>query len=297
MKMKLFFGIILAVSAFCLNMSAAEPAVPLWTGAAPGAHGSDPEKDIPAIAPFFPPPESSTGTAVIICPGGAYGALSTHEGEDYARWFNDNGIAAFVLKYRLGTNGYRYPVMQDDVLRAIRLVRSRAAEWRLKSDRIGIIGSSAGGHLASLALTHFDPGNLQADDPVERVSSRPDFGILCYPVITMGKHGHDWSRRHLLGRKPTPETITLTSGELQVRPDMPPCFLWHSGGDRLVSVVNTLQFVEALQSHGIPYEVHIYQYGDHGAGLGLRNYNPQKRDKVLPWTGDLIRWMKKQRYI
>ena len=160
---------------------------PLWPEGAPGALGKE-DKDIPTLTVYMPAEGKANGVAVVICPGGGYGGLANHEGEHYARFLNEQGIAGFVLKYRLGPAGYKHPSMLQDASRAIRTVRARAAEWRVDPRRIGIMGSSAGGHLASTALTHFDPGKADASDAVERQSSRPDFGILCYAVITMGEN-------------------------------------------------------------------------------------------------------------
>src|SRR6185295_9341961 len=154
---------------------------PLWPDGAPGALGKE-TKDIPTLTLFLTDPAKASGAAIVICPGGGYGGLADHEGSQYARWLNEQGIAGFVLKYRLGSAGYRHPVMLQDAARAVRTVRARAKEWQLDDKRIGLMGSSAGGHLASTLLTHFDPGKADAADPIERVSSRPDLGILCYPV-------------------------------------------------------------------------------------------------------------------
>ena len=199
--------------------------IALWPNAAPGALGKE-EKDIPAITPYVPELDKGAGAALVVCPGGGYGGLAQHEGKDYALWLNQHGITAFVLRYRLGSNGYRHPAMLNDAARAVRLVRARAGEWKLDPHRIGIMGSSAGGHLASTLLTHFDSGKPDADDPVERQSSRPDIGILCYPVITMGERTHQGSKNNLLGKEPTPELVKLLSNELQVTKETPPCFIF-----------------------------------------------------------------------
>ena len=175
---------------------------PLWPGGVPNALGKE-DKDIPTLTPYLPEPTNATGAAIVICPGGGYGSLAPHEGVDYARFLNEHGIAGFVLKYRLGSGGYRHPAMLQDAARAVRTIRARAAEWNLDPKRIGIMGSSAGGHLASTLLTHFDSGKTDDNDPIERQSSRPDLGILCYPVITMGEFTHQGSKNNLLGNNPS----------------------------------------------------------------------------------------------
>ena len=266
---------------------------PLWPDGAPGALGQQ-DKDIPTLTPFWPDPAKATGAAIVICPGGGYGGLAPHEGRDYARFLNESGIAGFVLKYRLGSGGYRHPVMLQDAARAVRLVRARAGEWKLDSHRIGIMGSSAGGHLASTLLTHFDAGKPEAADLVERQSSRPDLGILCYAVITMGQFTHQGSKANLLGKDPAPELVRELSNELQVTKDTPPCFVWHTYEDNAVPVENSLQFAEALRRAGVPFDLHIYQKGPHGLGLGTREWNPEKRH---PWTRDCIFWLQVQGFV
>lgn len=276
----------------CLTMTHAQPtnSFPLWPGAAPGALGSA-DKDTPTLTPFFPSPDQATGAAIIVCPGGGYEFLASHEGEGYARWLSENGIAAFVLKYRLGSGGYRHPVELQDAARALRLVRANATEWRLDPKRIGIIGSSAGGHLASTLLTHFDAGDTNAVDAVERQSSRPDLGILCYPVITMGDFTHRGSRKNLFGTNATPELVRELSNELHVTKDTPPCFVWHTFEDKVVPVENSLQFATALRQAGVPFDLHIYQHGGHGMGLGSNDYEP---GKWHPWVRDCTYWLKAQ---
>lgn len=263
---------------------------PLWPDGAPGALGKE-DKDIPTLTPYLPEPDKATGAAIVICPGGGYGGLAAHEGKDYARFMNEHGIAGFVLKYRLGSGGYRHPVMLQDAARAVRTVRARAGEWKLDPKRIGIMGSSAGGHLASTLVTHFDAGKPDAADPIERASSRPDAGILCYPVITMGKFTHQGSKRNLLGDDPAPELVRELSNELQVTKDTPPCFIWHTYEDAGVPVENSLQFADALRQAGVPFDLHIYQRGPHGLGLGTRDWNPEKRHL---WTRDCAFWLQAQ---
>jgi acetyl esterase/lipase len=180
--------------------------------------------------------------------------------------------------------------MLQDAARALRTVRAKAGEWKLDSHRIGIMGSSAGGHLASTLLTHFDAGKSDADDPIEKESSRPDLGILCYPVITMtGQFTHAGSRQNLLGKDPSPELVNELSNELHVTKDTPPCFIWHTDEDKGVLVENSLMFAQALRRAGVPFDLHIYEKGPHGLGLGTREYDPAR---WLPWTKDCVFWLR-----
>ena len=273
-----------AVSAQTTNVS-----FPLWSAAAPGALGTA-DKDIPTLTVYLPAKTAAPTAAVVICPGGGYSMLATdHEGRNYALWLNAHGIASFVLKYRLGSSGYRHPAMLNDAARALRTVRARAGEWSVDPKRIGIMGSSAGGHLASTLLTHFDAGNTNAADAIERVSSRPDLGILCYAVITMGTATHGGSKHNLLGANPAPELVRLLSNELQVTRDTPPCFIWHTAADTLVPVENSLDFAAALHRAGVPVELHVPEKGAHGLGLGGGIDNPAK---WLPWTFACVDWLK-----
>ncbi len=271
--------IILSTSARCEVL----PPIRLWEGTPPGALGNR-EQDIPTITPYLPDKEKATDAAIVICPGGGYAGLARHEGNDYALFLNKAGITCFVLKYRLGSHGYRHPVMLQDAQRAVRLVRYRAKEWNINPEKIGIMGSSAGGHLASTLLTHFDAGNPNSNDPVERVSCRPSLGILCYPVITMGENTHQGSKHNLLGDDPDPELVRFLSNELQVKPDTPPCFIWHTFDDKTVKVENSLEFAVALRKAGVPFDLHIYQRGAHG--MGLKGSPPF--ENVHPWANDLL---------
>lgn len=262
---------------------------PLWPDGAPGARGSE-AKDIPTLTVFLPQKEKATGAAIVICPGGGYGGLADHEGSFYARWLNEQGIAGFVLKYRLGSHGYRHPAMVQDVSRALRTVRARADEWGLDIKRVGVMGSSAGGHLASTAITHFDAGKPDAADAIERQSSRPDLAILCYPVITLSDpFTHKGSRANLLGTNPPPELIAELSAELQVNKDTPPCFIWSTEEDKAVPVENSLQLAAALRKAGVRFDLHIYERGPHGIGLGSKEFN---MEKFHPWTRDCAYWLK-----
>jgi len=289
--MNIRFALLAFLGAFASALAQPTNSAPLWPEGAPGALGSQ-DKDVPTLTPYWPEPAKATGAAIVICPGGGYGGLAPHEGKDYARFLNEQGIAGFVLKYRLGSGGYHHPAMLQDAARAVRTVRARGAEWKLDPKRIGIMGSSAGGHLASTLLTHFDAGKANAADPIERESSRPDLGILCYPVITLtGPFAHQGSKKNLLGKDPAPELVRELSNELQVTKDTPPCFIWHTYEDNGVPVENSLEFAEALRKAGVPFDLHIYRKGPHGLGLGTRDWNPAQRH---PWTGDLVFWLRAQ---
>jgi acetyl esterase/lipase len=282
--MPAFLGLFSQITAQPTNV------IVLWPDGAPGALGKG-DKDIPTLTPFFPSAEKASGAAMVICPGGGYAGLANHEGEHYARFLNEQGIAGFVLKYRLGSAGYHHPAMLQDAARAVRTVRAKASEWKLDPKRIGIMGSSAGGHLASTLLTHFDSGKLDAADPIDKESCRPDLGILCYPVITMTKteFAHKGSIQNLLGKDPSPELLKELSNELHVTKDAPPCFLWHTDEDKGVLVENSLLFAQALRRAGVPFDLHIYEHGPHGMGLGSHEYDPAKWH---PWTRDCIFWLK-----
>ena len=277
--------ILLLITFMCLgmNVSRAQQVVRLWPEV-PGAA----DKDTPTLTVYLPDADKATGAAIIICPGGAYRGLAKHEGEGYAQFLTPYGITAFVLKYRLGSDGYKYKEIFADAARAMRLVRANAQRWHVKTNAIGIMGSSAGGHLGSTLMTHFDAGDSTSNDYVERASSRPDFGILCYPVISMGEITHKVSREQFLGTAPSPELIALYSNELQVTPSAPPCFLFHTYEDSSVSVENSLNFAKALKKNGVPFDLHIYQHGRHGLGIGDR----PPFANALPWTKDLIVWLK-----
>jgi len=286
--MKLPIGLMTALLTTFQVLAQDPQPVHLWADAAPGALGTA-DKDVPTLTPFLPKPELATGAALVICPGGGYGGLAGHEGKDYALWLNTQGIAGFVLKYRLGSGGYRHPVMLGDAARAVRLVRARAGEWKIDPKRVGIMGSSAGGHLASTLLTHFDAGDASASDVIERQSSRPDVGILCYAVISMGPNTHGGSKANLLGNNPSAELVKLLSNELQVTAQTPPCFLWHTWEDSAVKVENTLEFATAMRRAGVRFDLHIYEKGGHGMGLGG---NPAEPGKLLDWTRDCASWLK-----
>lgn len=265
------FRLMLILPVLIAPLVNAAPEIPvvLWPGGAPGAIGKEPV-DIPTITPYLPPKNKMNGAAIIVCPGGGYGRLADHEGRPVAEWLNSLGVAAFVLKYRLGPR-YHHPAPMQDAARAIRTVRARAAEWGLDPQRIGILGFSAGGHLASTAGTHFDSGKPDASDAIERVSSKPNLMILIYPVITMREKTHAGSKKNLLGTEPAPEVVTLLSNEEQVTTETPPTFLVHTATDTAVPVENSLLFVSGLRRAGVPVEFHLYERGPHGFGLGVKD--------------------------
>jgi acetyl esterase/lipase len=258
----------------------------LWPHGAPGALGNE-DADKPSLTVFLPPKEKRNGAAVVICPGGGYGFLAVdHEGKQVAEWFNQQGVAAFMLKYRIAPR-YHHPAPKQDVLRALRTVRARATEWGVDVHRVGIIGFSAGGHLASTAGTQFDAGGPKSDDPIERQSSRPDFMILGYPVILFdGPYMHRGSRDNLLGKEPSEALIAEMSSERRVTSDTPPTFLFHTNEDTGVPPGNSIMFYLALRKAGVPAELHIYEKGPHGVGL-------LPADPVLrTWADRLADWLK-----
>jgi acetyl esterase/lipase len=258
----------------------------LWPDGAPGAQGDSPA-DQPSLTLYPVSGENKVPTGVIVCPGGGYVHLAMdYEGFEIAEWLNKLGISAFVLKYRLGPK-YHYPVQLEDAQRAIRYARLHAQEFGVRPDRIGIWGFSAGGHLASTAGTHFDAGDKGATDVIENQSSRPDFMILAYPVVTMmDPYVHRGSLHALLGDNPDPRLVRLLSNELQVTPQTPPTFLFHTANDPVVPVENSIQFDEALNRAGVPAEMHIYLKRRHGVGLATD-------DPVLrTWTDRLADWLK-----
>lgn len=260
--------------------------IPLWNGRAPGAQG-DAEADVPAVTVFLPRTMAQGTPAVVICPGGSYARLaSNHEGRQVASFLNSMGVAAFVLRYRLGPK-YHHPIELGDAQRAIRLLRSHAAEWRIDPARIGIVGFSAGGHLAMSASTHFDAGNAAASDPVDRAGSRPDFAVLGYPVISMtAPWTHAGSRTNLLGDHPDPDVARDLSGENAVTANTPPTFLFQTTEDTVVPAENSVHYYLALRKAGVPAEMHVFEKGAHGVGLG--NDNPA----LSQWSALLANWLR-----
>lgn len=277
--------------------------IPLWEGTPPNYRDSDlveqstaedfvriSKVQTPTIEVRLPSKGNATGDAVVICPGGGYAILAYDwEGTDIAGWLNGNGIAAIIVKYRLPEDAsnekpWLSPLL--DAKRAMRLTRQHAEEWNINPDRVGVMGFSAGGHLASTLGTHFDAGNPDDPDPVERLSSRPDFMILMYPVISMDKAiTHGGSRRNLLGENPSPELVRYYSNELQVTPETPSTFIVHSSDDTVVPVQNSLRFHAALLENGVEVEMHLFPYGGHGYSLAVG------RGRLQEWSDLCIAWI------
>ena len=257
--------------------------IPLWPEGAPGFN-----PELPDAAPTITPYVLQSGEAhpaFVVCPGGGYSHRAPHEGEPLAKWFNSFGISAFVCNYRVSP--YRHPYPSLDAKRAIRWVRHHAGEWNIDPGRLGILGFSAGGHVTSTAGTHYDGGDVSAEDPIDRVSCRPDAMVLCYPVITfVGDHRHEGSMTNLLGENPPEELRQSLSNHTQVIPDTPPTFLWHTADDGGVPVENSLMFASALSRNRVPFELHVYPTGPHG--LGMAPDHPH----IGTWTKLCEGWLK-----
>jgi acetyl esterase/lipase len=259
--------------------------VPLWPERAPGALGDD-EADTPTLT-IYRASRNASRTGIVVAPGGGYGTLALdHEGRQIAAFFNAMGVSAFVLEYRLGPR-YRHPIPLTDAQRAIRTVRTRADEYGIAPDRIGMMGFSAGGHLTATAGTHFDAGRPDAADAIDRASSRPDFLILAYPVISFDPSiTHGGSLRNLLGENPDPKMVEELSNDLRVTAETPPTFLFHTTADAGVPVENSIRFYLALRKAKVPAEMHVYENGPHGVGLALW-------DPVLnTWPALLSNWLR-----
>jgi len=289
-------------------LPAAEAVIPLWGEVAPGSEEYQGEEvyqprngdngwvtgvSEPTMTMHLPPVERRSGTGVLICPGGGYGCIAIdHEGHAVGKWLSERGVLAAVLKYRHGGGQHQHPVPLSDAQRALRIMRSQAQAWKLQSTQIGVLGFSAGGHLASTAGTHFDLGDADAADPVERASCQANFMVLIYPVISMQTGvAHEGSKKNLLGKKPAPELVDLFSNELQVTADTGPTFLAHASDDKGVPVENSLLFYQSLRKHHVPAEMHIYEIGGHGFGM-FRGDRPADR-----WPELLEGWLRSREWI
>lgn len=263
--------------------------IELYSGSVPGqlqkGDGHDPHGLL-----YLPKRDSNTDpiSLIVVVPGGGYGGLAMdHEGFQIAKWCNENGMGALICVYRHRGAGYSHPIPLQDAQRAIRLVRHNAKQWHIDPNHIGIIGFSAGGHLTSTVSTHFDSGNAEATDPVEKESSRPDAAILCYPVIGMGKpYTHAGSQRNLLGENPDPELVASLSNEDRVTAETPPSFLLHTQEDKVVTVENSLVYYAALAKHGVPSALHVFPKGPHGIGLS------KKLPESSQWPSLCLDWLK-----
>jgi acetyl esterase/lipase len=276
--------VLLTLSLTLIGADGVPKAEPLYPKSAPGALG-DKDADIPTLTPFLPPADKASGAAVVICPGGGYSGLAiSYEGMDVGAWMAKRGVAGFVLKYRVAP--YKHPVPLQDAQRALRTVRARAKEWGVDPARVGILGFSAGGHLASTAATHFDDGKADAADPIDKMSCRPDFAVLCYPVVTLKPpYTHMGSRINLLGKDADKKLVESLCNDQQVTDKTPPTFLFHTADDNAVPVENSLLFFEALHKAKVPAELHVYEHGRHGVGLA-------PNDPVLSsWPELLEKWM------
>ncbi|WAC10198.1 alpha/beta hydrolase [Dyadobacter pollutisoli] len=246
---------------------------------------------VPTIAAYIAPKETATGAAVMICPGGGYGILAaSHEGSDFAKWFNDRGISAFVLKYRLPnekamTHQHEVPLM--DAMQGMKLIRQNAAKWNIDLNKIGVMGFSAGGHLAATLSTHYNMGEKASKD------AKPDFSILLYPVISLQPSiAHGGSRDNLLGPDKSEELIKYYSNELQVSDQTPPAFLVHAMDDTGVPVENSIQYYLALKNKKIPAEMHLYPKGGHGYGM-----RTEGKGSLANWPAAMEGWLKSLGYM
>ncbi|HEO69863.1 MAG TPA: alpha/beta hydrolase [Candidatus Hydrogenedentes bacterium] len=254
--------------------------VSLWPDEVPG---SDAANDFrPYLTPFLVEGKTVRG-AVVVCPGGGYGGRAEHEGAPIAEALNKADIHAFVLQYRVAP--HRHPAPLLDAARAVRTVRSRAAEWRVNPDHVAILGFSAGGHLTASLGVHYDDATQLSPDAVDAVSARPDALVLCYPVITSGEYGHQGSFRNLLGPDASDAMLEYMSIERHVNEKTPPTFLWHTANDGGVPVKNSLLFAEALSKHRVPFELHVYPEGRHGLGLAAED------EHVATWMPLCCQWL------
>ena len=294
------------LAAVCLMTAltaAADDWKPLWPGEAPGAKrppagtekinegGRYTDIEVPQFQVYVAPEGKRTGQAVVILPGGGYGILAmNHEGRDYAKWLNERGITGVVVKYRVGKPnfGYQFPVPFLDARRAIRTVRANAKEWGVDPAKVGVMGSSAGGHLASLCTTRFaDTFPEEGKDAIDQLSARPDFSILIYPVISMGPVAHGGSRNNLLGAKPTPELLEKCSTEKRVTKATPPVFLLSTFDDG-VDCRNSLDFASACKANGVPVSLHLFEKGGHGYGMNVAD-----KGDLKVWPSLLEGWLKR----
>ena len=281
-------GLLLPPAAFAMPQDEVKPeTIRLWETDAPHVIGDEP-KDIPKLILYPANGDAKTDVAVVVFPGGGYGGLAMgHEGHQIAEWLNDHGISAFICDYRHRGKGYQHPAPMLDAQRAIQTVRSSAASYGISPDKIGVIGFSAGGHLASTVATHHQDADSASDDPVERVNSRPDFAILCYPVIAFDEpFTHRGSQINLLGKDPDADLVRKLSNEKSVTEKNPPTFLFHTTDDKAVPPENSIVFYMALRKAGVPAELHVFEPGRHGLGLA------KQLPGVSAWSDHCLTWMR-----
>ena len=261
-----FFVSLLSTAA--ITLAEGPKIVPLWPNETPGAKGTN-DWDIPTLTLFLPKEQPAPVSAIVVCPGGGYGGLAiNHEGYAVGEYLNSIGVACLMLKYRLPKKGYMHPVPLQDAQRAIRLARSKTADWNINPARIGVMGFSAGGHLASTAGTHYDMGNSSANNPVDKLSCRPDFMVLIYPVVSFKDFPHVGSKNNLIGTNAPADLVENLSNETQVTSNTPPTFLVHADDDKGVPSENSINFYLALRKAKVPAEMHVYEKGGHGFGIG-----------------------------
>ena len=300
-KIKLLIPILLVI--YFSDMKAQDKTINVWKGPVPGSINQPKYKEVmdssggwtrlskvsnPRIDIYLAPSDKTVGTAILICPGGGYGVLATsHEGKEIAKWFNSLGISAFVLKYRLPSDSIMVnktigPL--QDAQEAMRIIRRNAKEWKISPDKIGVMGFSAGGHLASTLSNHYNDKVYEVEN---KTSARPDFSILIYPVISMDKSiTHMGSRGNLLGMNPSEEIVKKYSNEVQVNAQTPPAFMVHSIDDGAVPVQNSINYSLALKQNKVPCELHLYESGGHGYGMG------RTKNTESSWPDACIKWLK-----
>jgi len=297
MKQIKLLVLFMAATLYLANAQTADSVkIYLWAAGAPLAQGSE-EVDKPSITVYFPAKEKASGAGVLLCPGGGYVTLALgHEGWQVAKWYNDMGITVAILRYRLGTwdhKKYKHPAQFMDVTRAMRLFRSKAKEYGLNPEKMGVMGFSAGGHLASMLSTVFDGGNAKAKDPVEKISSKPNFSVLVYPVISFrSKYAFEFGRGVLLGDNADPRSVDSISTETRVSPLTPPTFLMSTADDGVMSE-NSILYFSALRENKVPVEMHVYERGGHGYGLypkeQMKDGNPER---IADWPERLKNWLR-----
>jgi len=265
------------------SLLGAEESILLWPDGAPGALG-DSAKDRPTLTPYLP--AKASGAAMLLIPGGSYSGIYEGQAEPFALWLNQQGLTIFVLRYRLGSAGYHYPAQLQDVVEAMLQIRGNAAKWKIDPHRVGVMGFSAGGHLASTLINRPEDGMIPSSN--RSISPRPNLAILCYPVISMITKPHATSRKMLIGETPDEKLVHRTSSELQVKSGLPPVFLWHTMEDKMVPVEHAQLYAAALHQNNVTHELHLYQHGDHGTGLiGTQH----------PWFADLLFWLRRQGFV